>query len=77
VLIQGVLPVAAQTPVRVAIHDVSGRKLRVLEIDASGGRFELGWDGRLANGSRAPAGVYFVRVEANGLRAQRAVVLAR
>jgi flagellar hook assembly protein FlgD len=72
-----VAPVEARTTVRVTIHDVSGRTLRVLDTDAAGGRFSLGWDGRLASGSRAPAGVYFVRVEAGGIRAQRNLVLAR
>ncbi len=61
--------------VRIAVHDVAGRRLRTL-VD---GRLEAGvhrqaWDGTDADGRRAAGGVYFVRIEtAAGSRALRVI----
>jgi len=54
-------------PVRVSIHDVRGREVRVLldgDLPAAGHR--TSWDGRDASGRRVSAGVYFVRVATLG-----------
>lgn len=50
--------------VRIAIHDVIGRVVRVLldEPATIGTAHSVSWNGRSANGTRVPAGVYFVRV---------------
>jgi choice-of-anchor C domain-containing protein len=59
------VPVA--TPLRLIVLDARGRTLRVL----AAGAFEPGvharvWDGRIAAGNRAPAGLYFIRLSAPG-----------
>jgi hypothetical protein len=56
------LPQAARA--RVAVLDVAGRTVRAL-ADASypAGIHRLTWDGRTEKGAKAPAGIYFLRVE--------------
>ncbi len=55
----------ATASVRMSIHDISGRCVRVL-VDAQEkpGRHVAHWDGRDAGGRRVGGGLYFVRVEA-------------
>jgi hypothetical protein len=69
---------ARASVVSLDVFDVAGRRVRRL----AGGAFARGthvatWDGRLAGGERAPAGVYVVRLAADGTRATRRVVLVR
>ena len=48
---------------RLAVYDVAGRQVRVLqEGPAGGGTRSASWDGRLAGGTRAPAGAYYLRL---------------
>jgi hypothetical protein len=49
--------------VDIAVYDVAGRRVRVLEsgLRAAGQHFAT-WDGRAADGSQAPSGVYFFRL---------------
>jgi hypothetical protein len=62
-------------PVRLAIHDLSGREVRVLtERAQTPGDHALVWDGRDANSRTAPAGVYFVRLESGGKTATKRLV---
>lgn len=63
---------------RLTIHDVLGRVVRTL-VD---GRERAGtsvaiWDGRNDRGALTPNGIYFCRLEADGLRAARRVALLR
>lgn len=52
----------SQSPVSVTVHDLAGRRLATLwEGPAPAGVSRTTWDGRLANGAIAPAGVYLVR----------------
>ena len=53
------------------VYDVTGRRLRSLD-----GAREVVWDGRAANGSEVPAGIYFVRVSAGGRVETKRVVKA-
>ncbi len=54
----------APQPVRVSVHDVAGRVVRVLRSGtASAGANRVAWDGRDSGGRRAAAGVYFVRLQ--------------
>lgn len=70
------LPVAGD--VRVAIYDPSGRRVhRVLDGRLEAGAHEFVWDGRLAGGQQAPAGVYFVRVQYGEERREARLVLVR
>jgi len=64
--------------VTVQVHDVRGRLVRSLvEGGLGGGEHVARWDGALADGGRAPAGVYFVTLRtATAARTQR-LVLAR
>lgn len=53
--------------VRLAIHDLAGRLVRVAasgRLDA--GAHAVGWDGRDASGRAVPPGLYFARLEAAG-----------
>jgi hypothetical protein len=60
------------------VRDARGRALRVLERGhfGPGARWIL-WDGRDAGGVRLASGVYWVTLEANGLRLTRRVVLVK
>lgn len=59
------LPVAGA--VEVTVHDVAGRTVAtLLSGRAEAGPHEARWDGRDADGRRAPPGVYLCRVRAGG-----------
>jgi len=63
---------------RVTVHDVAGRRLRVLcdgELPAATHQRE--WDGRDERGRPQPSGTYYVRLEADGARVLRKVTLLR
>lgn len=63
--------------VRLSIHDVSGRRVRVLVSGSrDAGAHRQVWDGRTATGERAAPGVYFVRLTALG-ESRTAKVVAR
>ncbi|HVP38303.1 MAG TPA: FlgD immunoglobulin-like domain containing protein, partial [Candidatus Saccharimonadales bacterium] len=50
--------------VRLSILDVSGRRVRLLlDGPRDPGDYQVTWDGTLEGGRRAPAGVYFCRLE--------------
>ncbi|HMB71351.1 MAG TPA: FlgD immunoglobulin-like domain containing protein, partial [bacterium] len=67
----------AQT-VRLAVHDVTGRKLRELAAGPrSAGRYSVVWDGRDGDGRRVAAGVYFVRLRTGAEEQTRKIVLLR
>ncbi|MBZ0270343.1 T9SS type A sorting domain-containing protein [bacterium] len=54
-----------ERPVRVAVHDVAGRRVAKLQdAFAPAGTHRVTWDGRDARGVRLAAGVYFVRLTA-------------
>ena len=69
---------ATPRAVRVSIHDLAGRRIRVLLDGATAaGPQAVAWDGRDARGVRQRAGVYFVRLEesAGGAQARTVVLL--
>jgi len=41
------------------------------------GPHSITWDGTVQSGTRAPAGIYYLRVEAGALRENRKIVLLR
>jgi hypothetical protein len=58
---------AAATPVRLSIHDASGRLVAtLLDRTLSPGRHALAWGGTGVAGLRVPAGVYFARLSLPG-----------
>lgn len=71
------LPAAGRT--RVIVYDIQGRLVkRLLDDWMPSGPHGIAWDGTDDHGRRAAAGVYFSRVESNGLRAaERLVKLER
>ena len=68
------LPLAGHA--RLAIYDVLGRRLRTL-VDGMqpAGAQQVTWDGRNEAGASVASGVYFYRLEANGLSQTRKLTL--
>jgi FlgD Ig-like domain/Right handed beta helix region len=58
------------------VYDATGRAVRTLLEGAAGpGHRELTWDGRAENGERAPAGVYLLALDVDGVQVHRKVTL--
>jgi len=69
--------VAKETQVRLEVLDVQGRQMATLANGTyPAGRYQAVWDGA-GNGGRVPAGMYFVRYQAAGLKFTKRVVIAR
>jgi hypothetical protein len=66
-------------PVSIAVHDATGRLVRVLaDIRRHGaGSYSAEWDGRDQSGDPLPSGVYFCSLEFRSITATRKMVLAR
>jgi hypothetical protein len=71
-------PRGSLVPVEIAVYDVAGRRIRILEE----GEFECGtfyttdWDGEDLNGQTVSAGVYFVGMCCGGRNsAQKMIVV--
>ena len=66
----------APGPVVAAVFDARGRLVRTLLSDAwsQAGPRTIAWDGHLANGASAPAGLYFARIRAAGEESTRRIV---
>jgi immune inhibitor A len=65
-------------PVRLALHDPSGRRIALLEEGRHpGGTLYRTWDGRDEAGLDVPSGVYFVRLETGAGAIAKKVVLLR
>lgn len=70
------LPHASQASLEV--FDTSGRRVRALaQGELAAGEHFVRWDGRDARGGVCPTGIYFVRMQAAGFRAERRLVLTR
>ncbi|HEY6573075.1 MAG TPA: FlgD immunoglobulin-like domain containing protein [Candidatus Eisenbacteria bacterium] len=54
---------SAARPTRVTVYNVAGARMKTLVDGAVSSFGTVEWDGRLASGMKAPAGIYFVRVE--------------
>lgn len=68
----------APAAVRISLHDARGRlAATLLDESMSAGPHRVGWDGRLADGSRAASGVWYVRMEAAGRVATSSLTLLR
>jgi hypothetical protein len=67
--------VAFQTEVRLSVVDVQGREIAVLADGAlSAGLHDVQWNGR-RGGTRAPAGIYFIRYRAGGVQQIRRLAM--
>jgi hypothetical protein len=70
-----VLPVSGA--VRLAVHDASGRLVRVLAHgELAAGQHQLSWDGRDGRGRAAAGGVYFLRLDSAAGSRRAKIVLA-
>lgn len=69
--------VAAAQDVCLTVHDAGGRLVRTLFAGhVAAGEYRQQWDGRTARGTRAAAGVYFIRLRtAHTLANQRVIVV--
>ena len=73
---QFVLSLAQAADADLAIFDLAGRRVVTLHRGPlSAGDHPFGWDGRRADGTPAPGGVYFYRVLGAGASATRRLVL--
>ena len=70
---------AAPAPLRLAIFDVRGRKVRTLlnGVTLNAGPFTVVWDGLDDHGRAAPPGYYVARLDAGTLAGSRPVLLVR
>jgi hypothetical protein len=67
---------AHESHVRLVVHDVAGRTVRVLADGVlPAGEYERTWDRRDATGAAAHAGLYFVRMEVEGRRFNERLVV--
>ena len=71
------LDLPRRSRVQAAVHDVLGRQVRVIaEGWRDGGVQGIAWDGRDGAGRGVPPGLYMIRVNINGERFSRRVVLS-
>ncbi len=69
---------AAPGPAQLAIHDLTGARVRLLLDDGRpAGRHEVVWDGTDDNGRRVASGVYMARLVAGAVRDVKKVVLVQ
>ncbi len=67
---------AERSRVRIAIYDLNGQLVRILLDEVlEAGSHQVTWDGRLPDDLRAPAGIYFYKITANGQSATRKMIL--
>lgn len=65
-----------QMPVTIFIYDVNGRQVRLFDLGAqTPGHYTLLWNRSDERGRKVPAGVYFVRFEAQAFAAQEKMLL--
>ncbi|NUM77279.1 fibronectin type III domain-containing protein [candidate division KSB1 bacterium] len=77
-LIRYELPHSAPQPVELRIFNLLGREVRQLvHENQNGGYYEVRWDGRLANGEHAAAGIYFYELRSAGFRAIQKLTIVR
>jgi len=69
--------VPPSTRVMAAVYNASGARVRGLTDAVLSGSGTIAWDGRTQGGERAPAGVYFVHLQAGAVRDTKKVVLLR
>jgi hypothetical protein len=77
-LIRFAVPAGLNQSISIEVIDLSGRLVRALSAGSRPPGFHsLLWDGRAADGSLAPSGMYFCRLQAGGHRSVRRLALIR
>ncbi len=72
------LTLSRTSEVRADLFDVQGRRVRTIQSGfLPAGLNVVRWDGKLANGDRAPAGVYWMRIRSDDLTQSSRVVVVR
>ncbi|HEY5134041.1 MAG TPA: T9SS type A sorting domain-containing protein, partial [Candidatus Krumholzibacteriaceae bacterium] len=70
--------VAQAGSVTIQVYDVSGRLLAtLLNARVEVGRHRVEWNGKNANGSLVPSGIYFYRMKTAGYEATKKMILVR
>jgi hypothetical protein len=67
----------AATAARATIHDASGRRIHTLEGNGGPGEHTLSWNGRDDSGRNVSSGIYFVRIQAEGMMSSRSFRILR
>jgi len=62
--------------VTLRVHDVAGRVVARLPMKGLAGPNAFEWDGRMASGARAPAGVYFYALDGIDAKASKMILLS-
>jgi hypothetical protein len=69
--------VPRSAPVKVSVLDIAGREVaRLTDGEHAPGRYQIMWTGQV-DGHQASAGMYFIRMQAPGVRSTQRLVLAR
>ena len=69
---------SASRGVSLRIYDIAGRVVRALDTDnVRSGRYQVSWDGTNDSGRRVASGVYFLSLEAAGVRETGRLVYLR
>jgi hypothetical protein len=64
------------TTVRLAVYDIAGRRVRsLIDGERSAGTHSAEWNGRSERGERLEAGVYIIRLQAEGRSLTQRVAL--
>jgi len=64
--------------VRLAIYDVLGREIRILQSGMkAAGTYNVIWDGRDSDNEHVPSGVYLYRLTAGSFELSRKMVVVR
>jgi hypothetical protein len=72
------LTLAEASHVRLAVYNVSGRRVRTLvEARLPEGAHVFTWDARDAGGARVPSGAYYLRLDADGVQQARKLMVIR
>ena len=66
------------TQVKLEIFNVAGERIRLLVNEfKNAGTYNVVWNSRMDNGSKAPSGVYFYRLQADEFNMSRKLVLLK
>ena len=63
--------------VSLVIYDQRGRLVRTLAAETAAGHHEATWDGRTDGGRRAASGLYFARLQVDGVTEIRKMALVK